>query len=103
MSQPIRIRRYLTPAEGELARMRLAQEGITALVESSEMLTWLWHYSNAFKGANLLVSSTDYDRATEILAPQAERLTSEAEPDYCKQCGEMFRATWVVCWRCGTD
>jgi hypothetical protein len=103
MSQPIRIRRYLTPAEGELARMRLAQEGITALVENSELLTWLWHYLNALKGVNLLVSSADHERAIEILAPQEDLMDGEPMPAYCNDCGEMFPTNWSVCWRCGTN
>jgi hypothetical protein len=103
MSQPITIRRYLTPAEGELARMRLAHDGIAGHLENSELLTWLWHYSNALKGVNLLVSSADHERAIEILAPQDALLNGEAAPAYCKECGEMFPTNWSVCWKCGTD
>jgi hypothetical protein len=103
MTSPVTIARFLTPLEGELARMRLAQEGIVCALGSADLLTWLWHFSFAFRGVSLEVRPIDAIRAIEILTiPQ--KLSTERETTHdCVHCGETLPGDWEVCWKCGTD
>lgn len=94
---------HLTPAEGLLARLRLAEQGIESRLESFELVTWLWHLSVALHGVKLVVRSDDAERADAILGGEPLESAESHTTRRCAQCDESLPGDWFVCWRCGTD
>jgi hypothetical protein len=118
---------FVFPFEADMARLRLAWEGISARLADEAVAGWFWHYSNAAGGVKVLVRTEDLLRALEILGqrPAAEggasipsraggltatqeplSAASEEEPageDWiCPKCREKIPGGWDVCWSCGT-
>src|SRR5436305_15066889 len=58
---------FSTAVEAELARNRLAEEGIAAQLGDAEAVTMLWAFSGALGGVKVLVAAEDAERAEAIL------------------------------------
>ena len=93
---------YVTAPEADLARIRLAQEGIRARLANAALVTWCWHYSNAAGGVRLLVAGSDAERAWEILS--SEDGEEDETPEWtCAACARRVPGPWETCWHCGTS
>ena len=58
---------FENPAEAHLARARLENEGIAAVVTGEATASWLWYYGTAIGGAQLQVFEEDAPQAREVL------------------------------------
>ena len=59
MASLVKVRSFLGVAEAELARVRLAMDGIPARLSNAEFVSWAWYYSNASGGVKLFVNEPD--------------------------------------------
>jgi len=89
---------YVSVPEAELARVRLAREGIPARLDNVGLITWFWHYSYAVGGVKVLILDAQAERAAKALRPQP----TPAEPNRrCDACDAEMPESWSVCWSCG--
>ena len=58
----VELKRFYTPVEAELARLRLASEGIESIIFDSESL-----YVGGVTGIRLMVDEADKDEAERLL------------------------------------
>jgi len=103
MPSLVKVRSFLGVAEAELARIRLAMDGISARVSNAEMVSWAWFYSNATGGVKLFVSESDAPRAAIILSPQPVPLLLQPPRWHCPKCQADVDGLWSYCWSCGTS
>ncbi len=83
---------YSHPYEADLARARLAAEGIDSFAADEFLVNLNWLYSNAVGGIRLQVAEPDVESARQILAEDsAENLPEEFQQDEpvvkCPRCG----------------
>src|SRR5436190_23408040 len=82
MNEPLTtVATFSTPVEAELARNRLEEKGIAAVVVDAEAVGMLWHMGNAFGGVKVQVAESDADRARAVLASRSGRAAFAAD-DY---------------------
>jgi hypothetical protein len=103
MPSLVKVRSFLGVAEAELARIRLAMDGISARVSNAEMVSWAWYYSNATGGVKLFVNESDAPRAAIILAPQPVPPLFQPPQWHCPKCQADVDGLWSFCWSCGTS
>jgi hypothetical protein len=103
MTALVKVRSFLGVAEAELARIRLAMDGISARLSNAEMVIWFWHYSNATGGVKLFVNESDLPRAAIILSPQPVPLQFQPPRWICPKCRADVDGLWSFCWSCGTS
>jgi len=99
----IQIVSHLTVPEADLARNRLAMDGISAYLGNATFVLWCWHLSNADGGVTLHVRTSDVDAAGRILSPSQSGFDDPARAWNCAECGERSQQDGEVCWRCGTS
>ncbi len=99
----IKVRSFLGVAEAELARIRLAMDGISACLSNAEMISWAWYYSNATGGVKLFVNEPDRPRAAIILSPQPIPQQFQPQQWNCPKCQADVDGQWSFCWSCGTS
>lgn len=63
---------FTFPWEAELARARLAAEGIGAVLGDENLVRLHWFFSQAVGGVKLLVAESEAGRAAEILRSRSE-------------------------------
>jgi hypothetical protein len=97
----VRVGSYLNVSEAELARCRLAMEGIPARLDNAALVLWFWHYSNATGRVKVLVSRRHVSRARLVLSSDPTPAQSGAPPRTCPKCGTEVDALWDYCWSCG--
>jgi uncharacterized OB-fold protein len=94
---------YWLLAEAELARARLADEGIEAFVAEGETAT----LTSALSNIRLLIDQSDLERALRIMAQwpaprtPSERASSDLEPLRCLSCGKRMLEDQIQCEECG--
>jgi hypothetical protein len=103
MPSLVKVRSFLGVAEAELARIRLAMDGIPACLGNAEMVSWAWYYSNAIGGVKLFVNEPDHSRAAIILAPQPVPEQFQPSRWHCPKCQADMDGLWSFCWSCGTS
>ncbi len=64
----ITVASYWDPMEAQVARLRLAHEGIPAFLEKECTVQMAWHFTNAIGGIRLNVPTTRFDEARLLLA-----------------------------------
>ncbi len=84
-----------------MARIRLAMEGISAWLENSYLVLWVWYYSNAVGGVKVFVPEPQAERAWTILHPPRETDGGVRPPRTCPACQMELDQTWITCWHCG--
>jgi hypothetical protein len=99
----IKVRSFLGVAEAELARIRLAMDGIPARLSNAEMVIWFWHYSNVTGGVKLYVNELDVPQAAIILSPQPVPVQFQPPQWICPKCQADVDGQWSLCWSCGTS
>jgi hypothetical protein len=103
MASLVRVRSFLGVAEAELARIRLAMDGISARLSNAELVIWFWHYSNVTGGVKLFVKESDLPQAAIILSPQPVPLQFQPPRWICPKCWADVDGQWSFCWSCGTS
>ncbi|MGA2796682.1 MAG: hypothetical protein ABSE63_03775, partial [Thermoguttaceae bacterium] len=103
MPSLVKVRSFLGVAEAEMARIRLAMDGITARISNAEMVSWAWYYSNATGGVKLFVNESDRPQAAIILAPQPVPPLFQPPLWHCPKCQAEVDGQWSFCWSCGTS
>jgi hypothetical protein len=103
MPSLVKVRSFLGVAEAELARIRLAMDGISARVSNAEFVSWAWYYSNATGGVKLFVNDSDAPQAAIILAPQPVPQPFQPPQWHCPKCRANVDGLWSYCWSCGTS
>jgi hypothetical protein len=103
MPSLVKVRSFLGVAEAELARIRLAMDGISAQVSNAELVIWFWHYSNATGGVKLFVSESDAPQAAIILSPRPVPPLFQPPEWNCPKCQADVDGLWSYCWSCGTS
>jgi hypothetical protein len=103
MASLVRVRSFLGVAEAELARIRLAMDGISARLSNAELVIWFWHYSNVTGGVKLFVKESDLPQAAIILSPQPVPLQFQPPRWICPKCRADVDGQWSFCWSCGTS
>jgi hypothetical protein len=103
MASLVKVRSFLGVAEAELARIRLAMDGIPARLSNAEMVIWFWHYSNATGGVKLFVNSSDTQRAALILDSKSTPQQWQLPQWICPKCQADVDGSWSSCWSCGTS
>jgi hypothetical protein len=103
MPSLVKVRSFLGVAEAELARIRLAMDGIAARVSNAEMVSWAWYYSNAIGGVKLFVGESDAPKAAIILSPQPVPQLFQPPEWHCPKCRADVDGLWSYCWSCGTS
>jgi hypothetical protein len=103
MPSLVKVRSFLGVAEAELARIRLAMDGIAACLGNAEMVSWAWYYSNAIGGVKLFVNQADAPQAAIILSPQPVPQLFQPPQWHCPKCKADVDGLWSFCWSCGTS
>ena len=103
MPSLVKVRSFLGVAEAELARIRLAMDGIPARISNAEMVSWAWYYSNAIGGVKLFVNESDAPQAAIILALQPVPPLFQPPQWHCPKCQADVDGLWSYCWSCGTS
>ena len=103
MPSLVKVRSFLGVAEAELARIRLAMDGISSCLSNAEMVSWAWYYSNAIGGVKLFVSESDAPQAAIILSPQPVPPLCQPPRWNCPKCQADVDGLWSFCWSCGTS
>jgi hypothetical protein len=103
MPSLVKVRSFLGVAEAELARIRLAMDGIAARVSNAEFVSWAWWYSNATGGVKLFVNQSDALQAAIILSPQPVPPLFQPPEWHCPKCRADVDGLWSFCWSCGTS
>ena len=103
----VSIATYLTLAEADLARMHLAEEGITAVVADSGIVGTNWFLGNAVGYIKVQVRQSDAEVAWSILKSKpgrpGKKKPSDLDDDatYCLACGRTIEETEPRCPACG--
>src|SRR5690242_12522571 len=96
---------FATPEEAALAKNRLSEEGIPALLSDSEAVGIAWHLGNAFGGVKLQVAEDDMERGIEALnaAPANESTDDHATAVnwQCSYCQGEVESLHDKCPSCG--
>ncbi len=79
----------------------LEENGIPAFIDGANANTMLSYIGTALGGIKLLVHTTDFERATEIIGSRIDDSTGACEAWYCGKCQEDVDAGFQVCWSCG--
>jgi hypothetical protein len=103
MDHLVKVRSFLGVAEAELARIRLAMDGISARLSNAEMVIWFWHYSNVTGGVKLFVNESDASKAVLILSPNRVPQLFQPPKWICPKCHADVEGLWSYCWSCGTS
>ena len=103
MPSLVKVRSFLGVAEAELARARLAMDGIPARLSNANLLAWAWYYSNATGGVKLFVNDSDASRAAIVLSPQPVPEQFQPPQWHCPHCQADVDGLWSYCWSCGTS
>ena len=82
----------------EMARDRLAAEGITAWIEADNAGS-MRPDLELTRGVGLLVQATEAVQALEIL--RTADVTDSGPSWTCRHCGETCEPQFAVCWQCG--
>jgi hypothetical protein len=83
MSQSlVTVATFDSPPEAELARNRLEEEGISALLVDAETVGTLWYVGTALGGVKVQVEEADAPRARAILSRLAHKFASRELDDY---------------------
>lgn len=100
---PVRIASFWYLGEAELARARLAMEGISSRLENSSLLLWDWQVANATGGIGLLVKESESRLARVVLRLARRTARGFSELQACPSCGELLPSTWQICWHCAVE
>lgn len=100
---PVRIASFWYLGEAELARTRLAMEGISSRLENSSLLLWDWQVANATGGIGLLVKKSESRLARVVLRLARRTARGFSELQACGSCGELLPSTWQICWHCAVE
>jgi hypothetical protein len=98
--------------EAELARLHLAEVGITAYIADAETVAMDWLLSNAIGNVKLQVAAKDAEEAAALLAQAEEMRLEDRLPDWddeddeedtsvCLACGEEIPEDETKCPGCG--
>ena len=83
MDEPLTtVAAFNTPVEAELARNRLEEKGIAAVVVDAETVGMLFHLGGALGGVKVQVAESDAVRARAVLASREGRAALSDEDDY---------------------
>ncbi len=83
MNEPLTtVATFSTPVEAELARNRLEERGIAAVVVDAETVGMVWHMGGALGGVKVQVAESDAAQARAVLASRAGRAALAADSDY---------------------
>ncbi len=94
--------------EAEIAKGHLEASGIEAFV-SKDDCGGTYPAMQLTRGVRLLVSSSDVEKAKEILrldlheGSEENRHSAEAEKWRCRGCGEILEGQFSECWQCGSS
>ena len=91
----VTLRSYRDPIDAELARARLVNAGIPAIVVDQYLVSIQWLYSGAIGGVKVKVDETNLGLAREVLRENCsaelsnipESQTPLADDDLCPSCG----------------
>jgi hypothetical protein len=103
MDSLVKVGSFLGVEEAELARIRLAMDGIAARLSNAEMVNWAWYYSNASGGVKVFVNAADAARAALIIAPKPVAQQFQPPKWICPKCQADVDGLWSFCWSCGTS
>jgi hypothetical protein len=82
MNEPLTtVATFGTPVEAELARNRLEEKGIAAVVVDAETVGMVWHMGGALGGVKVQVAESDAAKARAVLAARSGRSAFAAD-DY---------------------
>jgi hypothetical protein len=73
---------FSSPVEAELARNRLEEQGIPAVILDAETVGMLFHAGGALGGVKVQVAESDAARARAVLASCEARAALSADDDY---------------------
>lgn len=79
---------FNTPAEAQLAKNVLEEEGIKSMIADEEVVGMAWYIGNAVGGVKLLVLEHDWMKARATIAQHQEKLDEEMEADGAEDYGE---------------
>lgn len=83
MDEPLTtVATFQTPVEAELARNRLEEKGIAAVVVDAETVGMLFHMGGALGGVKVQVAESDAAHARAVLAARPGRTALSADDDY---------------------
>ena len=93
MEKLVTVATYNFPAEADVQRLLLEQEGIQTFLADGNLVGMDWLYSNAVGGVKIQVAASDADRAMTILAKHcaaktADELSGEDVTFACQECGK---------------
>lgn len=80
-SDLVTVATYWDPMEAQIARLRLAQEGIPSFLEKECTVQMAWHFTNAIGGVRLNVPIARFAEARTLLA--IKELFSDWAPTRC--------------------
>src|SRR5687768_13263281 len=72
---------YWDPMEAQIARLRLAHEGMPAFLEKECTVQMVWHITNAIGGVRLVVPLSRHDEARKLL--EHKELFNDWRPTRC--------------------
>src|SRR5262245_17583833 len=94
------------PAEAELARQRLLDAGIQAVLDGDVTANTLSYIGTALGGVKLMVRAPERESAERVLR-SVQHTDDDAVADrtdawICPNCSADVGADFDVCWRCGS-